>query len=130
MNEILILCLHHLSRGEYRAQNEIPLSRTDLEGLNEAKKILDASISQPLFIRNLSRMVGLNEYKLKKGFSQLYGVPVHAYLIERRMETARKLLEKRNLTVSETAEYVGYSGPSSFSKAFRKKFGFNPSDCY
>jgi AraC-like DNA-binding protein len=130
VSELLALCLNELGRRDSHRENEIKLSGADVASLSEARRLLDASLSEPLLIRELSRMVGLNEYKLKKGFKQLYGIPVHAYLVEKRMEKARELLEQRNSTVSKIAEYVGYSCPSSFSKAFRKRYGFNPSDCF
>ena len=97
------------------------LSETDRAGLKEARRILDASISRTVTIRALSRMVGLNEYKLKKGFSQLYGIPVHSYLVDKRMQKARSMLEKNSLTVSEVAEYVGYSCPGSFFEGFSQE---------
>ena len=130
VTELLALSLYQLCGADAQQCREIKLSKTDLSRLSEARGILDASLSKPISIRDLSRLVGLNEYKLKKGFTQLYGLPVHTYLIEERMQKARELLERQSGSVTEIAEYVGYSCPSSFSKAFRKRYGFNPSECY
>ena len=130
VSELLVLCLHELSSKRLHNRNGIILSATDLAGLKNARAILDDSLASSVTIRQLSRMVGLNEHKLKKGFKQLFGTPVHTYLVEKRMQKARIMLETRSSTVSETAYYVGYSCPGSFSKAFSKKYGFNPSDCF
>ena len=75
----------------------------------------------------LSKRVCLNEFKLKKGFKELFGVPVYTYVLDKRLELARDLLEKK-LYVSDVANLVGYGNMSHFAAAFRKKYGVNPSD--
>jgi AraC-like DNA-binding protein len=74
-------------------------------------------------------MAYLNEYKLKTGFKALFGKPVYDYLLDKRMEYARLLLEKQTFHVYEVAEMVGYSDSSSFSKAFFKRYGYRPVEC-
>jgi AraC-like DNA-binding protein len=107
----------------------ISLSKSDRESLLRAKEIVDNHISAPITLAKLSRMVYLNEYKLKTGFKALFGKPVYAYLLDKRMEYARLLLEKRALHVYEVAEMIGYSDSSSFSKAFFKRYGYRPVEC-
>ena len=104
-------------------------SPSDREKILLVKDYIDSNYSSNISIRRLSRMFALNEFKLKSGFSTLFNAPVHSYLIDRRMEKAHRLLEERELTVGETAYYVGYSSISSFYKAFKKKFGYNPGAC-
>jgi AraC-like DNA-binding protein len=64
---------------------------------------------------------------LKRGFRQLFGVAMYDYLIEIRMEEARKLLLHSDLHVSEIAYKIGYSSISNFSTAFKKRYGYSPS---
>lgn len=73
----------------------------------------------------LARQVGLNDFKLKLGFRQVFGTTVFGYLHEHRMEQAQLLLQERRMNVEEVARTVGYANRSSFA-AFRKKFGINP----
>jgi AraC-like DNA-binding protein len=105
------------------------LSKSDIENLRKAKEIVDNHISNPITLAKLSRMAYLNEYKLKIGFKTLFGKPVYAYLLDKRMECARLLLEKGTFHVYEVAEMAGYSDSSSFSKAFFKRYGYRPTDC-
>jgi AraC-like DNA-binding protein len=107
----------------------LSLSKSDRESLERAKEIVDKHISNPITLAKLSRMVYLNEYKLKIGFKALFGKPVYAYLLDKRMEYARLLLENRALHVYEVAEMTGYSDSSSFSKAFFKRYGYRPGMC-
>lgn len=104
------------------------LSRTDMENLHRAKAILDADIGNTPTLNVLARKAALNEYKLKTGFKELFGMPVHAYVIDRRLEKARFLLEREKLRVTAVAHMVGYSELGQFARKFREKFGVNPSE--
>lgn len=128
VTELLAVCLYALTEKNPSRAKDIKLSRSDLESLHRAKEILDNSISSSVSIKELARLVFLNESKLKSGFKHVFGRPVYSYLINKRMEMARILLEDQHMRVKEVAELVGYSSSASFSKAFNKIYGFNPSD--
>lgn len=104
------------------------LSAEDVKCVNDAKKILDENMIEAPSLKSLSKYVSLNEFKLKKGFKEMYGVSVHAYVIQRRLEYARIVLENNKATVSEVAGIVGYGNVSHFAAAFRKKYGVNPGE--
>jgi AraC-like DNA-binding protein len=126
VHELLAFCMDALQNK--LKKNIFSLSKSDIESLVKAKEIVDNHISNPITLAKLSRMVYLNEYKLKTGFKALFGKPVYTYLLDKRMEYARLLLEKRSLNVYEVAEMTGYSDGSSFSKAFYKRYGYRPGD--
>lgn len=105
------------------------LSKDDIAALKTAKKIIDTAIESAPSLKKLSRLVCINEYKLKNGFKELYGTPVHAYIIDKRLDTARLLIESQKLSVIEAALMVGYNDASYFSEKFRERFGINPSEC-
>ena len=128
--ELFSICLNRITEKSMDNIGNIKLSKTEVQSLYEAKEILDNSISSPTTLNTLSKLVCLNEFKLKNGFKEVFGKPVYTYLLDKRMELARLFLETRHTRVSEVAEMVGYSSSSSFSKAFRKRYGFNPSDCF
>lgn len=84
--------------------------------------------SAPPSISDLSREVGLNEYKLKRGFRSLFGETLHAYHRNARMDMARSLILSGCHNVCEVACAVGYSNPSHFSRAFHNRFSVNPGE--
>lgn len=101
-------------------------NREDITRLNEAKAYIAQNIKTPCSLVELARKTGLNDFKLKKGFKALFGHTVFGYLYELRMDTAYNLLQN-DKSVSEVAEIIGYKNPHHFTAAFKKKFGFLPS---
>ena len=108
--------------------SSIRLSKDDVERLHRAKDILNADIVSPPNLSSLAKLVCLNEFKLKKGFKELFGMPVHSYVIDKRLEMAKTLIESQKHRVIEIALIVGYSDASYFAEKFRKKYGINPSE--
>ncbi|TCK98488.1 AraC family transcriptional regulator [Natranaerovirga hydrolytica] len=101
------------------------LSKSDLNNIYTAKEIIDSDISRAFTIKDLAKCVGINEGKLKEGFKMVEGKPVHTYIIDQRLEKALIYLENGYL-VHQVAFMVGYQDPSSFSRAFKKKYGLSP----
>ncbi|MDQ8181211.1 AraC family transcriptional regulator [Pelagicoccus sp. SDUM812005] len=96
--------------------------------LAAAARLMEQRFAEDHSIANLSRAVHLNEFKLKRGFKELYGTTIFGYLRQIRMEKAREMLRQPNASVIETANAVGYSNPSHFARAFKQAFGINPSE--
>ncbi len=111
-----------------RSEPKTGLSKEHVERLHKARLILDADVANAPTLSALARMSGLNEYRLKTGFKELFGLPVHAYVIDKRLETARRLLEQEKLRVTEAAQMVGYSELGQFAGKFKRKFGMTPSE--
>jgi len=104
----------------------IYLSREDRLKLDRARNIIVDNMLNPLSISELSRELDLNTYKLKVGFKEMWGSTVFGYLRDMRMEKARFLLTGGRKSIIEVAQEVGYSNPSHFTAAFRRKYGINP----
>lgn len=102
------------------------LSGIEMQKIKQARDIVLERMANPPSLVELSRMVGLNDNKLKIGFKEMYGTTVFGFLREKRLEKALRLLLQGDLNVNETSLAVGYSNPSYFSEAFREKFGVNP----
>ena len=114
--------------GQLSMMSEETLPSDERERLEHAKEILTENLEDPPSLSELSRRIGLNTFKLKKNFKELFGVPVFKYLQNERLNKAHDLLRSQDITVQEVAWDVGYDSLSSFSNAFSKKFGFRPSE--
>jgi AraC family transcriptional regulator len=91
-----------------------------------ARDLLLDNLSRSPTIAQLAHATGLNQLKIKRGFKALFGISVYALFQRERMEHARRLLARHNVT--ETALLLGYSNISHFSDAFRKQFGVLPGE--
>jgi AraC family transcriptional activator of pyochelin receptor len=110
------------------ADKEENIKETDREKLFQAKEIITQNIATPPSLSELSKLIGLNNNKLKKNFKELFGIPVFKYLQDQRLNKAHELLSNTDKNIQETAWFVGYESLSSFSNAFHKKFGLRPSE--
>lgn len=91
-----------------------------------ARDHLDSRLQNPPTIAELSRIVGTNEFTLKRAFKETVGTTIFGYVSRRRMEHATFLLQQ-GMTVSSAAQEVGYGCVRSFSAAFRRHVGCPPS---
>lgn len=90
-----------------------------------AKAYLLANYHLAPTIKQLSRIVSLNEFKLKQFFKMLFGTTIKSYVIAIRMEEARNLLWK-NRSVNDVAIHLGYKNVSHFILIFKRTFGETP----
>ena len=94
--------------------------------IRQAKEIILERMAEPPSLAELSKEINLSLKKLKEGFKQLYGDTVYGFLLDHKMEVARKMLEGGKHNVNEVGLKVGYSTSSHFIAAFKKKFGTTP----
>ncbi|REK76759.1 helix-turn-helix domain-containing protein [Paenibacillus paeoniae] len=103
------------------------LSREDVRKLHHAREVLESRLTEPPSLLALSRIIGLNDFKLKKGFKACFGATVFDYLREVRLNRAMAMLRNEEANVTKAAVTVGYSNTSAFAEQFCKRFGVKPS---
>lgn len=123
--EILSLQLDKLANMQGR---QLPLDKSDIQRLRQAHDLLMDSIENPPSLKELATKVGINDFKLKKGFKELFGYTVYGLLRKHRMEKARNILLEGKASVGEVAFFVGYTNISHFISAFRKQFNATPGE--
>ncbi len=74
----------------------------------------------------IAQTVTLSESTLKRHFKNIFGKSVYEYYLEKKMAHAKKLLTDEPISVSETAERLGYEKVSNFIEIFKKHYGFSP----
>jgi len=87
---------------------------------------IDRNYAEPLAMRALARNAGTNETKLSQAFRTVFGMTVFEYVRNRRMEEARRLLRRCEMSVTEIAFEVGYEHSCNFSVAYKRHFGVTP----
>lgn len=125
--ELMALQLGHYTPHKSQPAKPGILNSQDIERLHAARELILTNRQNPPSLNQLARDVGLNEFKLKKGFRRLFGNTVFGCLHDHRMEEARRMLDEGELSVKEVAWTIGYRDSHSFSDAFMKYFGIRPS---
>lgn len=110
------------------SRRAVVISRTDRIAIAAAKRILEERYAHPPTYPELAREVCMSESKLSRGFREVYGTTIHSYVVSLRLEAALRLFREGDMGVSEVACRVGYSNPSHFSEAFKKRFGILPKE--
>lgn len=123
--ELLVLQADAFDNIE-RNKHLVIKSSYDTECIYFAKEYLLQNIATPPSLTQLSKICGLNEFKLKKGFKEIFGQTVFGFLSDKRLELGRMDLLEKVKPISEIAYELGYSSPQHFSLAFKKKFGVSP----
>jgi AraC-like DNA-binding protein len=104
------------------------LRKKDIEQIIAAKNLLLENLQGHLTIRELARLTGTNENKLKMGFKQVYNTSIYKILQNEKLEAAKLLLVEEKYSIKEIATKVGYKHVGHFSSKFKKKFGILPKD--
>lgn len=82
---------------------------------------------QPLSLEQLAATYGPNELRFLRDFTRAIGLPPHAYLIEVRLQAARRLIEQTDLSLADIALDAGFAHQSHMGGAFRKHLAMTPS---
>ena len=88
---------------------------------------IEAQLAEELSLRELAALAGLSASHFKSQFKRALGVPVHEYVIRRRIERARTLLELGELSITQVALEVGFAHPSHMARCMRRLLGVTPS---
>lgn len=123
--ELLALQMEQFESGS-SIQNKISLTSTDNRKLEMVKEMLEADLSAEHSLASLAKTSGLNEFKLKKGFRQLYHQTVFGYLASLRLEHADRELRQSDKSLTQIAYETGYASLQHFSTAYKKRYGISP----
>lgn len=116
--KLLILIFEQFNEKD-TAQN---LSETPLL----IKKFVDDNFHRNIKIEEISKILGINETKIRKEFKIHYNTTIIDYISELRMLKAKKLIVNKDLMIKEIAIDCGYEYVQNFTRAFKKKFGVSP----
>lgn len=95
--------------------------------LAAALRQMHAHVDRRWSVAQLARIAALSRSGFFERFTNTVGVAPMEYLLSWRMELAKELLRRGELSVSAIAEHIGYGSTSAFSVAFARHVGRPPS---
>jgi transcriptional regulator GlxA family with amidase domain len=103
------------------------VSQADLVLLRRVRDLMDRDYAKPLDVPALARAALMSPGHFSRSFRAAFGETPYSYLMTRRIERAKALLRRGDLTVTEVCFAVGCSSLGSFSSRFTELVGESPS---
>ena len=95
--------------------------------LRQVQSYIEENLSASLSLRAVADAVGMSASHLKVRFREATGIPVHQYVIHRRVERATLLLREGMLPISQIALDVGFAHQSHLAMHMKRLLGVSPS---
>ncbi|RZJ13562.1 MAG: AraC family transcriptional regulator [Rubrivivax sp.] len=96
-----------------------------IAGVVVARERMDDDPAAELTLAALAAAAGLSRYQFLRAFTRLTGLPPHAYLLQRRVQHARRLVQS-GLPLAEAAATSGFADQSHMTRCFVRSFGLTP----
>lgn len=122
LSELICLTLAHITAPAMRTS----CAEREQLSIEAAAEILSTHPEEKFSLPALSRRVGLNRNKITAGFRDRYGMTPSEFARETRLTHARRLIADTQQSMFEIANITGFTSQSSFSRAYRMRFGLSP----
>ncbi len=99
----------------------------DLVRLRRAKDRMDREFERPLDVPALARYAAMSTGHFSRSFKAAFGEGPYSYLMTRRIERAKALLRRGDMSVTDACFAVGCTSLGSFSSRFTELVGESPS---
>ena len=103
-----------------------PEELANLAHLRRARDLMDREYARRLDVAALARAALMSTAHFSRQFRAAYGETPYAYLMTRRIERAKALLRRGEVSVTEVCTAVGCTSLGSFSARFTQLVGETP----
>ena len=107
-----------------KAQKRVPFEGT-AETVETGRAYLTENLGRNVTLDELSSVCGVSPYHFLREFRKRLGLPPHAYLLQQRLNAAKRLLA-RGTPIAHVAAEVGFADQSHFSRKFKSCVGATP----
>jgi AraC family transcriptional regulator len=87
---------------------------------------INARLQQDLSILDLAKLTRMSESHFSRSFKQSVGVAPYQYLMQQRVEKAKKLLQQREMSITDISLNCGFANQTHLTKVFRQITGVTP----
>ena len=106
----------------------VPANLQELERLEKMLNYLSMHFTEVISLQDLADQVHLSREVCCRLFKKMTGKTITGYLEEYRVNKSFSLVQSGQYSMTQITEMVGFSNPSRFASAFRKRFGCNPGE--
>ena len=115
--------------GHTSLRGSAPLVTNQRLGMHALRLIddyIDANLGTDLRIGDLAGLAGMSRFHFARVFRASVGTTPHSYVLERRLERARKLLKTTAVAVRDIAVATGFADQSHLTRLIKRRFGVTP----
>ncbi len=94
--------------------------------LRRTMEYIESNLAQNISLATLAQEIGLSKYYFCRLFKHTTGQTPYQYVLQRRLERAKGLLQQGGINIIEAAHFFGFSDQSHFSRLFKKSYGITP----
>lgn len=123
---------------QHRGQSASPLDRSHSDAthaeqqhpswLQKSLLFMEMHYKENLSVAQVADWIGVSRTHFSQYFTKLKGISPSRYIEKLRIQEAKQLLHKKQLSITEIAYSVGYHDLYSFSRAFKRHTGWTPSE--
>lgn len=121
----LVACLSAVARRHGALTGDLPRAGREPMAVRRARDYLDAHVAENVALEDLATVAGLSRFHLVRTFRAAVGITPHAYLVDRRVRLAKRLLVGGE-SLAEVAVACGFFDQAHFSKTFKSRTGVSP----
>ena len=96
--------------------------------LKDVISYIDGNLAEDMSLAKIASVAGVSVSHLKTLFRESTGMPVHQYVVRRRLERAKTLLGEGRLSIAEIALIAGFAHQSHLAHHMRRVLGISPRD--
>lgn len=122
-----ILFLNTVVHNIFKSRQQENKEEIRSNKMDQVKEHLDRYFTDQISLDELADIYGKSKYSLLRQFKRDYRLTPHAYLINKRINQAKMMLQQ-DFNIARTAVECGFFDQSHFIKVFRNFTGMNPSD--
>lgn len=94
--------------------------------IGQAIDYIHSHLTQDLSLEAIATTVNMSQYHFSRVFKQTTGITLWQYVVQQRIQLAKRLLKKLDLSIVEVSNYLGFSSQGQFTNFFRKHSGVTP----
>jgi len=98
--------------------------------IEKVKKFIDQNINRDIDIKQLAEIACISDFHFIRVFNELCGCTPYQYLIKKRIERAKKMLNHNLFSVLQISQECGYDSVQTFRKCFKRETGLSPKNFY
>lgn len=124
--KLLSIRLFHTYQNMYSEKYASPTVNNEQNLYYKIMHYIDKHLVTMTKLTDIADDLHYNYIYISRIFKRKFGSSIYNYYSNKKLHYAKQLLEEKNMTVTEVANYLNYSSIYVFSRTFKKKYGVSP----